>query len=125
MITRLLIAVSVALFFTPALPVLAQEHPEHPKKTADQPKKEGEHPKKGGEKEVTMAEISAGIKKHITSETKKSSDKKFHINYQGKDLALDLIKVHDDRKRRWQNVRHRFLHVGETGQHEGDGNFRS
>jgi len=97
MITRLLIAVSVALFFTPALPVLAQEHPEHPKKTADQPKKEGEHPKKGGEKEVTMAEISAGIKKHITSETKKSSDKKFHINYQGKDLALDLIKVHDDR----------------------------
>jgi len=97
MITRLLIAVSVALFFTPALPVLAQEHPEHPKKTAEQPKKEGEHPKKGGEKEATMAEISAGIKKHIASETKKSSDKKFHVSYEGNDLALDLIKVHDDR----------------------------
>ncbi len=97
MITRLIIAVSVALFVTPALPVLAQEHPEHPKKTAEQPKKEGEHPKKGGEKEVTMAQISAGIKKHIASGTKKSSDKKFHVSYEGKDLALDLIKVHDDR----------------------------
>jgi len=97
MITRLIIAVSVALFFTPALPVLAQEHPEHPKKTAEQPKKEGEHPKKGGEKEVTMAQISAGIKKHIASETKKSTDKKFHVSHEGNDLALDLIKVHDDR----------------------------
>jgi len=97
MITRLIIAVSLALFVSPALPVLAQEHPEHPKKAAEQPKKEGEHPKKGGEKEVTMAEISAGITKHIARETKKSSDKKFHVSYEGKDLALDLIKVHDDR----------------------------
>jgi hypothetical protein len=98
MITRLIIAVAVALFFTPALPVLAQEHPEHPKKKeAEHPKKEGEHPKKGGEKEVTTAEISTGIKKHIGSETKKSSDGKFHTNYEGKDLALDLVKVHDDR----------------------------
>jgi hypothetical protein len=98
MITRLIIAAAVALFFTPAMPIFAQEHPEHPKKkedakTAEQP----EHPKKGGGKEVTKAEISAGIKKHIVSETKKSSDKKFHVNYEGKDLALDLVKVHDDR----------------------------
>jgi len=90
MITRLIIAVSVALFFTPATAVLAQEHPEHPKKQA-------EHPKKGGEKEVTTAEISAGIKKHIDSETKKSSDGKFHTTHEGKDLALTLVKVHDDR----------------------------
>jgi hypothetical protein len=91
MITRLLIAASVALFFTPALPVRAAEHPEHPKKTA-------EHPKKGGEeKKVSTAEISAGIKKHIDSETKKSSDKKFHVKHEGQDLALDLVRVHDDR----------------------------
>jgi hypothetical protein len=90
MITRLIIAVAVALFFTPAVPGLAQEHPEHPKKTT-------EHPKKGGEKEVTTAEISTGIKKHIASETKESKDKKFHLNYEGKDLALDLVRVHDDR----------------------------
>ena len=28
--------------------------------------------------------------------SKKSSDKKFHTEYKGKDLALDLVKVHDD-----------------------------
>lgn len=98
MITRLIIALSVALFFTPALPGFAQEHPEHPKKKEETKKAEHpEHPKKGGEKEVTTAEISTGIKKHIRSETKKSSDGKFHSNYEGKDLALDLVKVHDDR----------------------------
>jgi hypothetical protein len=90
MVTRLIIAAAVALFFTPAVPGFAQEHPEHPKKTA-------EHPKERGEKEVTTAEISTGIKKHIASETKKSNDKKFHVNYEGKDLALDLVRVHDDR----------------------------
>jgi hypothetical protein len=90
MITRLIIAAAVALFFTPAVPVCAQEHPEHPKKTA-------EHPTKAGGKEVTKAEISAGIKKHIASESKKSSDHTFHVTHEGKDLALDLVKVHDDR----------------------------
>src|SRR5213595_119472 len=46
---------------------------------------------------VSKADISAGIKKQIASDTKKSSDRKFHVKYKGKDLALDLIKVHDDR----------------------------
>ena len=90
MIARLIIAAAVTLFFTPALPVLAAEHPEHPKKTA-------EHPQKAAEKEVTTTEISAGIKKHIDSETKKSSDKKFHVKHDSQDLALDLVRVHDDR----------------------------
>ncbi len=92
MITRFIVAAAVALFFSPA--GFAQEHPEHPKKTAET--KKGEHPNKGG-KEVSTAEISAGIKKHIAAESKKASDKKFHTNYEGKDLALDLVKVHDDR----------------------------
>jgi hypothetical protein len=95
MITRFIIAAAVALFFTPTMSIFAQEHPEHPKKTEET--KKGEHPKKGGEKEVSTAEISAGIKKHINTEAKKSSDKKFHTNFEGKDLALDLIKVHNDR----------------------------
>ena len=61
------------------MPVFAQEHPEHPKKKEEAKKAEHpEHPKKGG-KEVSTAEISAGIKKHIGSETKKSKDKKFHV----------------------------------------------
>ena len=105
MISRLIMAVAVALLFTPAALVRAQEHPEktteHPKKGAEHPKKDAEHwkehPKGGAEKQVSTADISAGIKKNITTETKKSSDGKFHVKYEGQDLALDLIKVHDDR----------------------------
>jgi len=78
--------------------VLSQEHPEHPKKTTEQPKKGGEHPKTGGaEKGVSTADISAGIKKNIDGQSKKSADQKFHVKYEGQDLALDLVKVHDDR----------------------------
>ena len=85
MIGRIIIAAAIALFFTPAPAVFSQEHPEP------------EHPQAGGAaKQVSTADISAGIKKHINTETNKS-DGKFHVNYQGQDLALNLIKVHDDR----------------------------
>jgi hypothetical protein len=98
MILRLIIATGIALFFTPAAMVLSQEHPEHPKKTTEQPKKGGEHPKTGGaEKGVSTADISAGIKKNIDGQSKNSADQKFHVKYEGQDLALDLVKVHDDR----------------------------
>jgi len=91
MIPRLIIATAIALFFTPATLVFSQEHPEHPKKTA-------EHPKQGAaEKRVSTADISTGIKNNIKAEVKKSSDGKFHVKHEGQDLALDLIKVHDDR----------------------------
>jgi hypothetical protein len=91
MITRLVIAAAIVLFFTPVVPVFSQEHPEHPTKS-------GEHPKKGGEaKQVSTADISAGIKKNIDAKSKKSPDGKFPVQYEGQDLALDLIKVHDDR----------------------------
>jgi hypothetical protein len=93
MISRLIMAVAIAVFFTPAAAVLAQEHPEHSAehpKGAEHPK---EHPKKGG----AETDISAGIKKNIDAETKKSSDGKFHVKYEGQDLALDLVRVHDDR----------------------------
>lgn len=88
MISRLIMAVAIALFFTPAAAVFAAEHPEHP-----------EHPNKGKatEKRVSTADISAGIKKNIDTESKKSGDSKFHVKYEGQDLALDLIRVHDDR----------------------------
>src|SRR6266508_889166 len=91
MIPRLIIATVIALSFTSAALVLSQEHPEHPKKTT-------EHPKQGAaEKQVSTADISDGIKKNIDAKSKKSSDGKFHVKYEGQDLALDLIKVHDDR----------------------------
>ena len=96
--TLIIIAVAVSSFFAPAIAVRAAEHPEHPRPaTQAPPGKSGEHPQKAGAKEVSKADISIGIKKHIDSETKKSSDKKFHVSYQGKVLALDLVKVHDDR----------------------------
>jgi hypothetical protein len=88
MFTRFILAAAVAFFLMPALPVKAQEHPEHPKKTSK------EHP---GDAKKTKADISAGIRKNIVSESKTTSDGKFHVNYEGKDLALALVKVHDDR----------------------------
>jgi len=98
MITRIIAATAIALLFTPATVLFSQEHPEHPKKTTEHPKKGGEHPTKGTEaKQVSTADISAGIKKNIQSESKKGSDQKFHVKYEGQDLALELIKVHDDR----------------------------
>jgi hypothetical protein len=100
MIKRFIISAAVTLFFAPIVPGFAQEHPkEHPaKKEETKTGEHPEHPKKGGgEKKVTKSEISAGIKQHIRTESGKSADKKFHVNYEGKDLALDLIKVHDDR----------------------------
>src|SRR5436309_13325378 len=98
MISRLIIAVAIALFFSPGALIVAQEHPEHPKKTTEHPKQGAEHPKKAGaEKAVGTADISAGIKKNIDAQSKKSTDQKFHFKYEGQDLALDLVKVHDDR----------------------------
>jgi hypothetical protein len=98
MYSRLIIATAVALFFTPTATIFAQEHPEHPKKGAEHPKQGAEHPKKGGEeKQVSTADISAGIKQNIDAKSKKSPDGKFHVNYESQDLALDLIRVHDDR----------------------------
>jgi hypothetical protein len=98
MFSRLIIAAAITLFFTPAANILAQEHPEHPKKTTEQPNQGAEHPKKGAEAaQVSTADISAGIKQNIDAKSKKSSDGKFHVKYEGQNLALDLIRVHDDR----------------------------
>ncbi len=44
-----------------------------------------------------MSDASDGLKRFISGYAAKSADKKFHMPYQRKDYALDLIKVHDDR----------------------------
>jgi hypothetical protein len=90
MFSRLIIAAAITLFFTPGVRIFAQEHPEHPKKNA-------EHPKEAADKQVSTADISTGIKKNIDTQSKKSSDGKFHVKHEGQDLALDLVRVHDDR----------------------------
>ena len=83
MIAKIITAAAITLFFMPAPALFSQEHPEHPTSG-------------GAKKQVSTADISAGIKKHITAETSKSGGK-FAVKYEGQDLALDLIKVHDDR----------------------------
>jgi len=96
MLTRFIIALSIVLFFTSARLLLAAEHPQI--RVQQLPQITTSAPQSGTPTmEVSKADISAGIKRHIASDRKKSSDKKFHVNYRGKDLALDLIQVHDDR----------------------------
>ena len=93
--TQLIIAVSVGLFLAPARPLFAAEHPQP--HLQQLPQTTTRVPQSGAQTtQVSKADISTGIKKHIDSNRKKSSDKKFHVNYRGRDLALDLIKVHDD-----------------------------
>lgn len=94
--TQFINAVSVALFLAPAMPLFAAEHPQI--RVQPLPQTTTSAPQSGTPTMVvSKADISAGIKRHIVSDRKKSSDKKFHVNYRGKDLALDLVKVHDDR----------------------------
>ena len=104
MITRNIIALSVTFLLAPALSrLVAAEHPHSlPQSTQlsqlppNQPRSAAQS-QQAAEKEVSPADISVGIKRDIARKSKKSSDKKFHTEYKGKDLALDLIKVHDDR----------------------------
>src|SRR5438128_1650266 len=84
MITQFITAAAVALFFTPTMSSFAQEHPE--KKEEAKKSEHPEHPKKGG-----------GEKKVSAAETKTSNDKRFHVSYEGQELSLALVKVHEDR----------------------------
>ena len=47
--------------------------------------------------EVNDAEVFAGVKKYIYTHAQKSADKKFHLQFGGKDVTLDLITIHADR----------------------------
>ena len=95
MITRLTVTISISLLFIRGMPLLGADHPRIPVQTL--PQVTTTFPQNTPTKEVSNVDISAGIKRHIASERKKSSDKKFHLRFRGKDLALDLMKVHDDR----------------------------
>jgi hypothetical protein len=100
MIARFIIAVFVALFFTPAMPLLAAgEHPSLPQQQIQLPPQTTTRSAQSvtETKQVSKTDISVGIKQHIASDIKRSSDRKFHVKYGGKNLALDLIKVHNDR----------------------------
>ena len=98
MTTRLAISVFVGLLSAPIVLLVAQEHPRPPQQSQSQqlPQTTRAAPQ-AATMEASMTDISAGLKKYIDSSARKSADKKFHVPYSGKNLALELIKVHDDR----------------------------
>ncbi len=98
MTARLAIRICVAFLLTPVLPLLAQEHPRAPQQSQSQqlPQTRTGAPQ-AAMTEATMSDASDGLKRFISGYAAKSADKKFHMPYQRKDLALDLVKLHDDR----------------------------
>ena len=98
MTTRLAISVFVALLLASVVRLSAQDHPRAPQQSQSQqlPQTRGGAPR-AAMTEATMSSVSAGLKEFISGYAAKSADKKFHMPYNRKDLALDLIKVHDNR----------------------------
>ena len=98
MTTRLAISIFVALFLTPVVSLLAQDHPRAPQQSQSQQlPQSGAGAPRAAMTEATMSDVSDGLKRFISGYAAKSADKKFHVPYQRKNLALDLVKVHDDR----------------------------
>ena len=98
MTTRLPTALLIALLLAPAWPLRAQDHPRAPQQSQSQ---QVPQTTKGAPQaammQASMSEVSGGLQRFISGYAAKSADRKFHMPYQRKDLALDLVKVHDDR----------------------------
>src|SRR6266513_5276350 len=97
MTTRLAISIFVGLL-APVVSLLAQEHPRAAQQSQSQ---QVPQTTKGAPQaammQASMSEASDGLKRFISGYAAKSADKKFHVPYQRKNLALDLVRVHDDR----------------------------
>src|SRR5215467_10881864 len=98
MTIRLAISIFVGLLLAAVMPLPAQEHPRAPQQSQSQqlPQTRTGAPQ-AAMTEATMSGVSDGLKRFISGYAAKSPDNKFHIPYQRKDLALELVKVHDDR----------------------------
>src|SRR5881409_441003 len=98
MTARLSVQLLAGLLCAPVALLVAQEHPRPPQQSQSQqlPQTRTGAPQ-AAMTEATMSDASDGLKRFISGYAAKSADKKFHMPYQRKDLALDLIKVHDDR----------------------------
>ena len=103
MIARLIVILCVSLFLTSGLPLLVVGQLQHPlplrQPTMQVPRATTASSPQVNvlTREVSNADISAGIKSHISYERRRAADRKFHITYRSKNLALDLVRVHDDR----------------------------
>src|SRR5438034_2453373 len=98
MTTRFVVRVFVGLLCAPVALLVAQEHPRAPQQSQSQqlPQTRTGAPQ-AAMTEATTSDVSDGLKTFISGYAAKSADKKFHMPYNRKDLALDLIKVHDNR----------------------------
>jgi hypothetical protein len=98
MTTRFAISIFVGLLLAPVVSLLAQDHPRAPQQSQSSqlPQAKTGAPQ-AAMTEATMSNVSTGLREFISGYSAKSADKKFHMPYQRKDLALDLVKVHDDR----------------------------
>jgi hypothetical protein len=98
MTTRLATGVLITLLLAPALPIRAQDHPRAPQQSQSQQlPQSGTGAPQAAMTQATMSDVSDGLKRFISGYAAKSADKKFHMPFQKKDLALDLLRVHDDR----------------------------
>ncbi len=92
---RIITHLWIGLLIAPVLPLVAQEHPRAPQgQQLPQSSKGGAQ---AAMTEATMSSVSAGLKEFISGYSAQSADKKFHMPYNRKDLALDFVKLHDDR----------------------------
>ena len=95
---RLATPVFVGLLLAAVVSLLAQDHPRAPQQSQSQQlPQSGAGAPRDAMTEATMSDVSDGLKRFISGYAAKSADKKFHMPYQRKDLALDLVKLHDDR----------------------------
>jgi hypothetical protein len=96
--TRLATCLLVGLLVATVAQLAAQDHPRAPQQSQSQqlPQSRTGAPQ-AAMTEATMSSVSDGLKEFISGYAAKSADKKFHMPYQHKDLALDLVKIHDDR----------------------------
>jgi len=101
MMTRGITIISVSLFLTLSSPLFATgEHPGRPQQPQlkESPQTTTRTPQSDAQPLVVSdAEVFAGVKKYIQAHAQKSADKKFHVQSGGKDVALDLITIHNDR----------------------------
>jgi len=98
MTKRFATSVFVGLLLAPVASVRAQDHPRAPQQSQSQqlPQTTKGAPQ-AAMMQSSMSDVSDGLKRFISVYAAKSADKKFHVPYQRKNLALDLVRVHDDR----------------------------
>jgi hypothetical protein len=101
MITRSITIISVSLFVALSSPLFATGgHPGPPQQPQlkKSPQTTTSNPQSAEQPLIVSdAEVFAGVKKYIYARAQKSADKKFHVQFGGKDVALDLITIHGDR----------------------------